>query len=61
MAFITRGTEVFTVDVGSTFLDRFRVQALTEDAVLLSSVAGDKQVRLPLTGETPQTPPGPRR
>jgi len=58
MAFIIRGSEIFTVAVGSTFLERFRVQAVTEDAVLLSSVSGDKQVRLPLTGEAA---PGPKR
>ncbi len=56
MAFITRGPEIFTVEVGSTFLERFRVQAVTEDAVLLSSVSGDKQVRLPLVEEAASGP-----
>jgi hypothetical protein len=56
MAFIIRGSEIFTVQVGSTFLERFRVQAVTEDAVLLSSVSGDKQVRLPLAGEAASAP-----
>jgi hypothetical protein len=56
MAFITRGAEIFTVEVGSTFLERFRVQAVMEDAVLLSSVSGDKQVRLPLAGEAASGP-----
>jgi hypothetical protein len=56
MAFIIRGSEIFTVEVGSTFLERFRVQAVTEDDVLLSSVSGDKQVRLPLAGEAASAP-----
>jgi len=56
MAFIIRGSEIFTVEVGATFLERFRVQAVTEDAVLLSSVTGDKQVRLPLTAEAATAP-----
>jgi hypothetical protein len=56
MAFITRGPEIFTVEVGSTFLERFRVQVVTEDAVLLTSVTGDKQVRLPLTEEPASAP-----
>jgi hypothetical protein len=56
MAFITRGPEIFTVEVGSTFLERFRVQAVMEDALLLSSVSGDKQVRLPLAGEAASAP-----
>jgi hypothetical protein len=56
MAFIIRGSEIFTVEVGSTFLEHFRVQAVTEDAVLLSSVSGDKQVRLPLAGEAASAP-----
>jgi hypothetical protein len=56
MAFIIRGPEIFTVEVGSTFLERFRVQAVTEDAVLLSSISGDKQVRLPLVGEAAAAP-----
>jgi hypothetical protein len=51
MAFISRGSEIFTVAVGATFLERFRVQEIKEDAVLLSSVSGDNQVRLPLVGE----------
>ncbi len=56
MAFIVNGPEVHTVEVGSTFLGRFRVEAVTEDAVLLSSVAGDKQVRLPLAPEAGAAP-----
>jgi hypothetical protein len=56
MAFIIRGSEIFTVEVGATFLECFRVQAVTEDAVLLSSVTGDKQVRLPLTAEAATAP-----
>lgn len=60
-AFIVQGTDVHTVEVGATFLGRFRVQAVTEDAVLLASVAGDKQVRLPLAvgaGAAPPIAPG---
>ncbi len=60
-AFIVRGTEVHTVEVGATFLGRFRVQAVMEDAVVLSSVTGDKQVRLPLAvgaGAAPTIAPG---
>jgi hypothetical protein len=53
MAFVTQGSQVYTVEVGSTISERFRVQAITEDAVVLSSVAGDKQARLPLTPEGP--------
>jgi hypothetical protein len=56
MAFISRGPEIFTVEVGSTFLERFRVQAVTEDDVLLTSVSGDKQVRLPLAGDAASAP-----
>ncbi len=56
MAFIVQGAEVHTVEVGATFLGRFRVQAVTEDSVLLSSPGGDKQVRLPLVAETGPTP-----
>jgi hypothetical protein len=53
MAFVTQGSQVYTVEVGSTISERYRVQAITEDAVVLSSVAGDKQARLPLTPEGP--------
>jgi hypothetical protein len=55
-AFIVQGTDVHTVDVGATFLGRFRVQAVTEDAVVLASIAGDKQVRLPLAVEAGAAP-----
>lgn len=56
MAFIVHGPEVHTVEVGATLLGRFRVQAVTEDAVLLSSVTGEKQVRLPLSPEAGAAP-----
>lgn len=56
MAFIVHGPEVHTVEVGVTLLGRFRVQAVTEDAVLLSSVTGEKQVRLPLSPEAGAAP-----
>jgi len=58
MAFVTQGAEVYTVEVGSTISERFRVQAITEDAVLLSSPTGDKQARLSLT---PDGATGPKR
>lgn len=51
-AFIIQGQEVHTLDIGATLGNRFRVQAITEDAVLLTSPAGDKQVRLPLLATT---------
>ena len=56
MAFIVHGPEVHTVEVGATLLGHFRVQLVTEDAVHLSSVTGDKQVRLPLSPETGAAP-----
>lgn len=56
MAFIVHGPEVHTVEVGATLLGRFRVQSVTEDAVLLSSVTGDKQVRLLLSPEAGAAP-----
>lgn len=56
MAFIVHGPEVHTVEVGATLLGRFRIQSVTEDAVLLSSVTGDKQVRLPLSPEAGAAP-----
>lgn len=58
MAFIVQGTEVHTVQMGETLAGRFRVQAVTEEAVLLSSVSGDKQVHLPLA---PDAGAGPRK
>jgi hypothetical protein len=56
MAFITQGPEVYTVEVGATISERFRVQAITEEAVLLSSLTGDKQARLPLAPEAAAAP-----
>ena len=56
MAFIVQGPEVHTVEVGTTLLGRFRLQAVTEDAVLLSSITGDRQVRLPLAAEAGGAP-----
>ncbi len=56
-AFIVQGPHVYTLPVDGTIEGRYRVQAITEDSVVLSSVGGDKQVRLALTpGATP--PPG---
>ncbi len=56
MAFIVQGPEVHTVEVGTTLLGRFHLQAVTEDAVLLSSITGDRQVRLPLAAEAGGAP-----
>jgi hypothetical protein len=56
VAFIVAGSEVHTVEVGATIKERFRVQAITEDALLLSSVDGDKQVRLPLASDAAAPP-----
>jgi len=61
LAFIAQGQEMHTVGAGETFSARFRVQTVTEDAVLLSSLDGDKQVLLPLAadaGSRPQVAPG---
>ena len=57
LAFIVQGQEVHTVEVGATFSARFRVQAITEDAVLLSSPDGEKQIRLPLAPDAGSRPP----
>ncbi|MGE5850632.1 MAG: hypothetical protein ACM362_10930 [Candidatus Methylomirabilota bacterium] len=60
LAFIVQGKEVHTVEVGATFSSLFRVQAITEDAVLLSSPDGAKQIRLPLASDAgSRPPPGP--
>jgi hypothetical protein len=61
-AFIIQGQDVQTLEVGATLGGRFRVQAITEDAVLLTSASGDKQVRLPIVALTgsPATPATPR-
>ncbi len=48
--FIMQGTDLYTVEAGATIAGRFRVQTITEDAALLSSLSGDKQVRLSLVG-----------
>jgi hypothetical protein len=61
LAFIVQGQEVHTVGAGATFSARFRVEAVTEDAVLLTSLDGEKQIRLPLAadaGSRPQMAPG---
>jgi hypothetical protein len=56
IAFIVQGAEVHTVEIGATLLGRFRIQAVTEEAVLLSSVSGEKQVRLPLSLDASASP-----
>jgi hypothetical protein len=63
-AFLVRGPEVYTVPVGGMVAGRFRVMDVREDSVLLGSPAGDKEVRLSLTGEAGAAlprPPGPPR
>ncbi len=55
-AFIVHGTEVYTVEAGATIAGRFRIQAVTEEAVVLSSIPGGNQVRLPLTAEAAPAP-----
>ncbi len=52
-AFIMQGTDLYTVEAGATISGRFRVQTITEDAALISSLSGDKQVRLSLVGTAP--------
>jgi Tfp pilus assembly protein PilP len=56
MAFIIRGPEVYTVEAGATISERFRVQTITEDAVLVSSPTGEKQARLPLAASVAAIP-----
>jgi len=56
MAFITQGPEVYTVEVGATISGQFRIQTITEEAVLLSSLAGDKQARVPLATDAATAP-----
>ncbi len=56
MAFIIRGPEVYTVEAGATISERFRVQTITEEAVLISSPTGDKQARLPLAADAVAAP-----
>ncbi len=45
-AFIVRGQEIHSLDVGNMLQGRYKVQAITEDEVVLASPQGDKQVRL---------------
>ncbi len=59
IAFIIQGQQVYTVPVGDTLDSRYRVQAITEDNVVLSSPGGDKQVRLDLSPTAPAGPPVP--
>jgi hypothetical protein len=56
MAFIIRGPEVYTVEAGAAISERFRVQTITEEAVLVSSPTGDKQARLPLAAGAAAVP-----
>jgi hypothetical protein len=61
-AFIARGSEVFVAEAGRTFADRFKLAAVTEEAVLVTTPAGEKQVRVPLAtpaaGGAPPPAPG---
>jgi hypothetical protein len=53
-AFIVQGQHVYTLAVNGTIEGRYQVRAIAKDSVILSSVGGDKQVRLALTqGGTP--------
>jgi hypothetical protein len=56
MAFLTWGPEVYTVEVGTTISGQFRIQTITEDAVLLASPSGDKQARVPLAADAGVAP-----
>ncbi len=51
-AFIVRGQEVHTVPVGSMLGGRYRVVEVQDDGVVLASPAGDRQIRLALTGDS---------
>jgi hypothetical protein len=55
-AFIVQGQQVHTVATGDMVAGRFRVVEVGEDAVVLSSPAGDKQARLPLAAEAGSAP-----
>jgi hypothetical protein len=50
-AFIVRGQEVHTLPVGGTIGGHFRVHEIQEEFLLLTSLTGDKQVRLPLAAQ----------
>jgi hypothetical protein len=56
MAVRTLGPEVYTVEVGTTISGQFRIQTITEDAVLLASPSGDKQARVPLVADAGVAP-----
>lgn len=56
-AFIVRGSEVFTVGAGATFANRFKLAAVTEEALLVTTPSGDKQVRVPLAPMSSGGPP----
>jgi hypothetical protein len=56
-AFIIRGTEVFTVEAGTIFANRFKLAAMTEDALLVTTPSGEKQVRVPLAPMASGGPP----
>jgi hypothetical protein len=66
-AFITQGSDLYTVVTGEVIAGRFRVVEVQDDAVVLASPAGDKQVRVLLVPEAaagavgarpPVPPPG---
>lgn len=58
-AFIIRGQEVHTVPVGAMLGERYRVAEVQDDGVVLTSPAGDKQVRLSLAADSTMTPRAP--
>ena len=55
VAFIIQGQTINTLEIGETLAGRFRVQSITEEAVMLTSPNGDKQVRIPLVATTGPT------
>jgi hypothetical protein len=50
-AFIIQGPDLYTVATGEVIAGRFRVVEVQDDAVVLTSPAGDKQVRVLLAPE----------
>jgi len=58
-AFITRGSEIHSMGAGGLLQGRYRVKAVTEQEVVLTSPQGDKEVRLPMTPAPAGAPPRP--
>jgi hypothetical protein len=47
-AFISRGQEIHSLQTGAVLHSRYRIQSISEEDVVLASLQGDKQVRLPI-------------